>query len=85
MKSASILIIFTLLQHLIMKEAFYSKLDAYLSALNCKRGSKYVIKNETYDNILLVLLNEKKLDPSFIFWARKRSPLHPYPQIVIKK
>ncbi len=55
-----------------MKEIFYTKLDAYLSALSVKRRSKYLITAETYDKVLKVLTNEKKYDPSFNFWATNR-------------
>ncbi|CAF4648456.1 unnamed protein product, partial [Rotaria sp. Silwood1] len=49
-----------------------TKLDAYLSALSVKRRSKYLITAETYDKVLKVLTNEKKYDPSFNFWAKRR-------------
>ncbi len=55
-----------------MKEIFYTKLDAYLSALSVKRRSKYLITAETYDKVSKVLKNEKKYDPSFNFWAKRR-------------
>ncbi|CAF1370862.1 unnamed protein product, partial [Rotaria sp. Silwood1] len=54
-----------------MKEIFYTKLDAYLSALSVKRRSKYLTTAETYDKVLKVLTNEKKYDPSFNFWAKR--------------
>ena len=55
-----------------MKEIFYTKLDAYLSALSVKRRAKYLITAETYDKVLKVLTYEKKYDPSFNFWVKRR-------------
>jgi hypothetical protein len=55
-----------------MKEIFYSKLNTYVNALSVKRRSKYLISAETYNKILQVLTNEKKYDPSFNFWAKRR-------------
>jgi hypothetical protein len=37
-----------------------------------KRRSKYLISAETYNKVLQVLTNEKKYDPSFNFWAKRR-------------
>ena len=58
--------------HLIMKAAFYSKLDAYLNELDTKRQAKYLITAETYEKIVQVLSTETKYDPQFNFWAKKR-------------
>jgi hypothetical protein len=55
-----------------MEAAFYSKLEAYLNELDAKRQAKYLISTETYEKVVKVLLTERKYDPPFNFWVRKR-------------
>ena len=56
-----------------MEESFYVKLAAYMETLNRKKQDKYLIKRETYNQVVLILKGtEDKIQAQFKFWAKKR-------------
>jgi len=56
-----------------MEETFYSKVNAYIKALNQRKRDKYVIKTETYKQVVQILAKEEyKSGAKFKFWAKQR-------------
>ena len=51
-------------------DIFYKKLDSHIQDLNEKCRAKYVIKQEMYDDIILVL-QDGWGDPQFKYWVQK--------------
>jgi hypothetical protein len=56
-----------------MEEAFYTKLNAYVKSLSTKKQTKYLIKTETYYQLIDILNGTgSKCPAQFKFWAKKR-------------
>ncbi len=56
-----------------MEQAFYAKVGAFMEALKGKKQEKYLMKSETYNQVVQVLKGtESKNQAQFKFWAKKR-------------
>ena len=55
-------------------DIFYKKLDNHIQNLNEKFRAKYLIKTNTYDEIILAL-RDGWGDPQFRYWAQKHFTL----------
>ena len=55
-------------------EAFYQTLDTHIQSLNAKYQGKYLIKQEMYGDIVLVL-RDGWGNPQFKFWTQKNFQL----------
>ena len=56
-----------------MEEVFYTIVTAYIEALNPRKRDKYLMKTETYNQVLQILRGTaKKNEAKFKFWAKQR-------------
>ena len=55
-----------------MEQAFYTKVNEFVEELNVKKQTKYLIKTETYNQVVQLLKGtENKPQAQFKFWAKK--------------